>query len=360
MRAFTILFAGYLILHLASCGSAQNGVQPQANGSCDFSGDWLIPSNNVFDGGPGCDGIPALTDPELVSVNAIDFLEDDELVLVADDGPGRTKIYPHNVLDWHEIINDDVDNEPLAIVYCPLTGTGIGWSRRLNGSTTSFGVSGVLYNTNIVPYDRATSSNWSQQRMQCVNGERAGERPVSTNLIELRWEDARSLFPNALVSSDETGFNRNYRRYPYGDYRTNNDNLIFPLENDDSRLPRKERVLGVMDGTAAKAYRFSSFAATGWSLVTDDFAGRELILVGSNAPETIVVFDRVLADGTRLELSLTGEAGVNILQDQEGNVWDLTGRAVSGPRAGEKLRAPDAMMGYWFSWGAFYPEVEIY
>lgn len=353
---FSLLF----ILLLASCGSAREQSAPRVTGSCDLSGDWLIPRENVFDGGPGCDGIPALTDPEMVAVGAIDFLDDDALVLVADNGPGHTNIYAHNLLDWHEIINDNADGQPLAIVYCPLTGTGIGWDRRVNGSTTSFGVSGVLYNTNIVPYDRATSSNWSQQRMQCVNGERAGERPKSTNLLELRWKDAKSLYPNALVTSDNTGINRNYQSYPYGDYRTNDSNLIFPVENDDNRLPRKERVLGVMGVEVAKAYRFNSFAATGWSLLTDNFDGRELVLVGSQNPEAITVFDRTLTDGTLLAFTLENTTGTNVLRDQEGNVWDLHGRAVSGPRAGEKLKAPDAMIGYWFSWGAFYPGLEIY
>ncbi|MEM1357819.1 MAG: DUF3179 domain-containing protein [Bacteroidota bacterium] len=348
------------ILLLVSCGSAREQNTPRTTGSCDLSGDWLIPRANVFDGGPGCDGIPALTNPEMVPITEIGFLDDDALVLVVDNGPGQANIYAHNLLDWHEIINDEADGQALAIVYCPLTGTGIGWDRRVNGSTTTFGVSGVLYNTNIVPYDRATSSNWSQQRMQCVNGERAGERPVSTNLLELRWRDAKALYPNARVTSENTGINRNYQSYPYGDYRTNDGNLIFPIENDDNRLPRKERVFGVMGVEVAKAYRFGSFDATGWSLITDSFDGRELVLVGSQNPEAITVFDRTLEDGTLLEFTLENTTGTNVLRDQEGNVWDLLGRAVSGPRVGEKLRAPDAMIGYWFSWGAFYPGLEIY
>lgn len=353
---FSLLF----VLLLASCGSARDQSAPRTTGSCDLSGDWLIPRDNVFDGGPGCDGIPALTNPEMATINAINFLEEEALVLVADNGPGQVNIYPHNLLDWHEIINHEADGQPLAIVYCPLTGTGIGWDRRKNGTTTTFGVSGVLYNTNIVPYDRATSSNWSQQRMQCINGERAGERPVSTNLLELRWKDAKVLYPNALVASDNTGINRNYRSYPYGDYRTNSENLIFPIENDDSRLPRKERVLGVMGTQVAKAYRFSSFASEGWSMITDSFDGRDLVLVGSQSPEVTAVFDRTLADGTQLEFTLESTSDANALRDQEGNVWNLHGRAVSGPRTGEKLLAPDAMIGYWFSWGTFYPDLEIY
>ena len=91
-------------------------------------------------------------------------------------------------------------------------------------------------------------------------------------------------------------------------------------------------------------------------LKTDTFAGRELVLVGGQSPELIAVFDRRLADGTLLDFSLDED----VLLDQEGNRWDLLGRAIAGPRLGQRLPAPTAFVGYWFSWGAFYPELELY
>ena len=345
-----------------SCGDDDAGFNPnQRNtGNCNFEGDWLIPVGNVFDGGPGCDGIPSVDAPSFIPLNDITFLDDNSLVLAANDGDGKVKLYAHNVLDWHEIVNDEADGAPLAIVYCPLTGTGIGWDRTVGSETTTFGVSGLLFNTNIIPYDRKTGSNWSQQRMECVNGERAGERPTTTNLLELRWADAKTLFPDARVTSNETGFRRDYTAYPYGDYRTNDNNIIFPIDNPDERVGNKERVLGVIEGTEAKAYRFGSFAAEGWSLVEDEFAGRQLAVVGSRSPEALFVFDRRQADGTVLDLRLTGTEGTDVLTDQEGNTWSVLGEAISGPRAGQRLNAPTAMMGYWFGWGTFYPGLEIY
>lgn len=328
--------------------------------NCNFDGEWLIPQASIFDGGPGCDGIPALENPSFINQEEATFLADDALVLAAEND-GLIRLYAHPVLDWHEIINDQIGDEPLAIVYCPLTGTGIGWDRRLAGGTvTTFGVSGVLFNSNIVPYDRLTGSNWSQQALQCVNGELIGERPRSINLLELRWSAARQLFPTAQVTGTATGHNRNYRTYPYGDYRTNNDNLIFPVEREDERLPRKDRVLGVVVDGAAKAYQFSDFNEVGWSLLTDELNGTSLVLIGSQSPELINVFDRELADGTILDLSLESTEGVELLRDQEGNLWNLFGRAVAGPRTGQKLEAPTAFIGYWFSWAAFYPEIELY
>ena len=49
-----------------------------------------------------------------------------------------------------------------------------------------------------------------------------------------------------------------------------------------------------------------------------------------------------------------------LLTDQEGNLWNLFGEAVSGPRFGQHLPVITAFMGYWFSFAAFYPDPEIY
>ena len=86
---------------------------------------WSIPVDEVFDGGPGKDGIPALTEPAYISAETADYLSDDELVIGFVHGD-EARAYPHQILDWHEIINDRVGDVNISLTYCPLTGTGIG------------------------------------------------------------------------------------------------------------------------------------------------------------------------------------------------------------------------------------------
>ena len=43
-----------------------------------------------------------------------------------------------------------------------------------------------------------------------------------------------------------------------------------------------------------------------------------------------------------------------VLEDNEGNQWNVFGEAVSGPRQGENMSVSSAMMGQWFSIAAFY------
>ncbi|MFT6807329.1 MAG: hypothetical protein ACJA01_000549 [Saprospiraceae bacterium] len=189
---------------------------------------WLIPKDQVRDGGVGIDGIPSIDDPKFTVATEVDYLEPDDLILAIRVGT-EIKAYPHSILDWHEIINDRIGNESIALTYCPLTGTGIGWDRIINEQETTFGVSGLIYNTNLMPYDRATNSTWSQQRLLCVNGLNIGMPPELHTFIETKWSTWLTAYPESQVLNTDTGFDRDYKIYPYNDYRTNNDNIIFPV-----------------------------------------------------------------------------------------------------------------------------------
>lgn len=344
------IIAGCLgVIMMLSC--SQNDIVDKNNG------DWLIPKEQVFDGGPGRDGIPALNSPEKISVSSATYLEDSDLVLGYFDGISAIA-YPVLILDWHEIINDDINNFPLAITYCPLTGTGIGWNRTLNGKATTFGVSGLIYNNNLIPFDRETESNWSQQGLECVNGQLINTKIETFQVVETRWSNWKSMYPDTEVLSLNTGHNRSYGIYPYGDYKTNADNLLFPLAIDDSRLHRKERVHGIIVDGDAKVYRFGSFSAQ-TSLINDVIDGEEVVVVGNLARNFIVSFYSKLVDGTILNLTAIDENNI-VLKDDQGNKYDIFGYAVAGPMAGKRLKRTESFIGYWFSWGVFYPGAEIY
>lgn len=318
--------------------------------------EWLIPTNEIRDGGPGKDGISALTNPAFILANAVNYLADNDLILGFADGED-VRAYPHNILDWHEIVNDDTPNHSLSVIYCPLTGTGIGWDRMINGKKTTFGVSGLLYNSNIIPYDRETDSNWSQLLLQSVNGKLMGTLPKTYNLVETTWGTWKSMYPASRVVSNQTGHNRNYRQYPYGNYKESN-NLIFPVSNSDNRLHPKQRVLGIIISEKAKAYPISKFSGP-FSLVNDTFSDKNLVIAGNAESNIMVAFERNLPDGTKLTFHPVHSGLPAILTDNEGTTWDIFGRGINGPRTGQQLQTVPQMMGYWFAFAAFYPDLTI-
>lgn len=323
------------------------------NGSIDG---WLIPLAEVFDGGPGKDGIPALTEPDKINVDHSDnyYLKKEDLVLGIKSGD-EIIAYPHPILDWHEIINDRAGILNVAVTYCPLTGTGVGWSRMINKNISTFGVSGLLYNSNLIPYDRLTGSNWSQIGLQCVNGELIGNTPEIIQLIEMPWELWKQLYPQSKVVSQSTGHSRNYGYYPYGTYRTRSG-LIFPVGNSDDRLQQKERVLGIIINGKVKVFRFESFSDI-METLNVVFEGENLAVIGRK-DQYMIAFKTKMEDGTNLIISPSGKEG--IFKDQEGNEWNLFGEIVSGQRKNQHLPAVNSFMGYWFSFAAFYPDVSIH
>jgi hypothetical protein len=328
-----------------------------SNGS-DTTQSWLIPRNEVKDGGPGKDGIPALEDPEFISAGSADYLAEDDMVigLVVGD---EARAYSHDILDWHEIVNDQVYDVSIAVTYCPLTGTGIGWNREIDGNMTTFGVSGLLYNSNLIPYDRASDSNWSQIRLDCVNGKLKGKVVETIPMVETTWKTWKMMYPDTRVLSTSTGHERPYGRYPYGNYRTDDDLLLFPVAHEDDRIPKKERVLGIVLSGNLRAYRFSELGIS-MSVIQEEVEGLNLVIAGNREDNFMVAFLNDPGDGTRLSFSAVQDQYPVVMSDEEGNLWDVNGRAVDGPRKGSRLGNLPSCMGYWFSFAAFYPELTIY
>lgn len=332
--------------------------QKDSNNITVFSGngpaDWLVPKNEVIDGGVGIDGIPSVDNPQFSRPEDLGNYYNQDLVL-GFIHEGEIKAYPHPILDWHEIINDEINGLPIAITYCPLTGTGIGWSRDLGGFTTTFGVSGLLYNNNLMPYDRRTKSTWSQQKNECVNGNLISRKPSTYTLIETSFSTWKKSFPETKVMNGNTGFDRAYAFYPYNDYKTNHDLLFYPLSPKDERLPAKERVLGVIINEAAKVYSFNCLGE-GTELIADNLGNENIIIVRSKRENFIIPF----LNPENLKFEVIPNGLPQLMQDNKGNIYNLAGVIMEGSEVDKRLEQPMAFMGYWFSWGAFYPNIDIY
>ncbi len=355
-------FLSLVIASAAVMYGCSNSVNSNDNGGVSGDNpDWLVPVAEVFDGGPGKDGIPSVDAPQFIDVAAATFVPDDALVDAVRVGD-EIRAYPHLILDWHEIVNDKIGTDAFALTYCPLTGSAIGWERTIGGTETTFGVSGLLYNTNLMPYDRKTNSTWSQMRNQCVNGALIGTDARTFQVLETTWQTFKEMYPTAKVMSTATGFNRPYGLYPYAfggqDYRRDGF-LLFPISIDDTRLPRKERIVGVTVNGKARAYRIGGFAPD-TEVINDTFNGMPLVVVGSSGRNFGMIFGRKLPDGTVLTFTPVQNNPPAVMIDNEGTSWDLFGVGLSGPRAGEQLPATDSYIAFWFAWGVFNAGSEIY
>ncbi|TAM08548.1 MAG: DUF3179 domain-containing protein [Paraburkholderia sp.] len=291
--------------------SASLGEEAHANGF-DVGGA-LVPQDEILEGGPPRDGIPALTTPRFVAAADATFLRADDSVLGV-SLRGVTKAYPVRILNWHEIINDEIAGEPVAVSFCPLCGTGAAFYAQVRGRRLTFGVSGLLYNSNLLLYDKETLSLWSQLMNKAISGSLKGTQLESLPVTQTTWKSWRQAHPDTLVLSDRTGYRRDYASNPYADYMTS-AMLMFRVSKESHRFQPKEWVLGVAANGEYKAYPFSELARAG-----------------------AVVHDHV--GGQLLEIR-----------------FDPVARSAQAFSAGKPY---PGQMAYWFAWFAFHPNTEVF
>ncbi len=317
----------------------------------------LVPLDLVLDGGPGPDGIPPLTDPAFIHPDDA-ILNPEDLVVGVKIG-SHVRAYPHNILDWHEIVNITA-GRPYTLSYCPLTGSAVLWKAFMEPVDKTFGTSGLLYNSNLVLYDRETQSLWSQMLEQSIRGPEVRRIPERLQVVETRWSTWLEMYPEAPVLSMDTGFSRDYFEYPYFNFKTSND-IFFPVNNsDDLRLHRKTRVVGINVGEASKVYPIENFG-DGVNTINDRVGELEVVVVGSTDSNFGLVYSRHVEDGcTILDFAAVQDELPVVMRDSEGSRWDIFGTAVSGPRAGTQLARTNSYIAYWFAWTAFFPGAEIH
>ena len=215
-----------------------------------------IPLSEIRSGGPPKDGIPALYDPSFISAREAHVLRPTDRILGL-FMEGEAKAYPIAILNWHELVNDRVGEKYVLVSYCPLCGTGMAFDARIDEKRFLFGVSGKLYNSNVLFYDQQTESLWSQIRMEAVTGPMTGKRLKLLPLEHTTWHAWRAKYPQTKVLSQETGYKRDYARNSYQGYAAN-ERILFPVAHRDSRLPNKVWILGVVINGEAKAYPFET------------------------------------------------------------------------------------------------------
>jgi hypothetical protein len=314
------------------------------------------------------DAIPAIDTPAFISVDELDLPDTEPVIALEIDGDARA--YPVGVLTFHEIVNDTVGGVPVSITYCPLCNSAVTYERTVQGAETTFGVSGRLYNSALVMYDRATQTMWTHFDGRAVVGALAGERldPVSSPL--LGWGDFKAAYPDGLVLDPaRTGFpgrERSYFSNPYQGYDEEGTRTLFPTDGDD-RLDAKERVVALTVDDRAAAWQLEALIGSGPTVTPAHVAGADLVILwrpgqasGLETSETgtgrdvgsVAVFSPIV-DGRTLTLSPSGDG---YMDAQTGSRWDITGRAVSGELAGTQLERVPHLDTFWFAWSSYRPD----
>ena len=334
----------------------------------DFS-QYSYPLDEFIEGGPGKDGIPAIDQPNFDNIEQAEAWLDAREPLIAFTSRNEARAYPLQILMYHEMVNDEVDGQVIAVTYCPLCNAAMVFSRNVNNQVLEFGISGKVHTSNMVMFDRQTESWWLQFTGQGVVGDFTGVQLELLPSQIVSFEQFKKAYPNGLVLNRETGFNKKYGLNPYQEY----DSRDLPMpwffrKTLDNRLPAMERVLGVVIGEQATAFPFTYLNKH--PLVLTSLNENEVIVI--NAPGmaspvdkrkireskdvlAAAAYSRVL-DGQVLDFEIVGE---KIIDKQTQSTWNMFAEAVEGKLKGKRLRQIDRGVYFAFVWLDFYPHTKI-
>jgi hypothetical protein len=249
-----------------------------------------------------------------VSADDAAFLKDKDRVLGIELN-GVARAYPIRILNYHEIVNDAFGGHAVVVTYCPLCNSGIAFDATVDRVRLEFGVSGLLYNSDVLLYDRQTGSLWSQIEKMAISGDMKGTALTAFPLRHTTWRDWVARYPDTEVLSDETGFRRNYKVNPYPNY-ARNSSLYFPVAEENSKYRRKSLVLGLEIDGQFKGYPFSELSKGPREFV-DEFQGQSFEVQYDKKNKTARIVD-------------------------------------------ENGDEQPTLISFWFAWYAFHPDTEIY
>ncbi len=275
-----------------------------------------VPMVDIIPGGPSRDGIPSIDRPAFVTASEAGFLSSEDRVIGLEIS-GVARAYPIKILNWHEIVNDKVGAQHFVVTYCPLCGTGMVFASNAGDGALIFGVSGLLYNSDMLLYDRNTESLWSQIKSQAISGRLEGTVLPQLPAQHTTWAAWRENHPDSEVLSDDTGFRRNYERSPYVGYERSRK-LYFRVANKaPKRYHPKSLVLGLEVDGVYKAYPFEELADQKQAVIADRISGKTLSIHWNEAAQSAYA------------------------TDAEGGAYPTT-------------------TAYWFAWYAFHPDTLVF
>ncbi|MBT8264526.1 MAG: DUF3179 domain-containing protein [Muriicola sp.] len=275
-KAKSLVFLGYWnyegVADLLPRKVAYEANIPELNG---FVLNKLLLNANAIVKGARKDQIPAINNPTFKLPRS--FHPEEPVLGVFYNG--IAKAYPVRILDLHELVNDKFGDHGVAVTYCPLCDSGISFL----SDGRKFGVSGLLYNSDVLLYDQASESLWSQILGKAISGEASGltlgEIPTQRTTLD-SW---LVQYPESLVLTENTGFDRRYLGDSYKDYHSS-DKLMFHVEHENDALDNKSKIVGFKIQEQNFALRRNSFRNKVRAIDIPDI-GKITIQLKHDAPE---------------------------------------------------------------------------
>lgn len=295
-----------------------------------------------------------LTEPQWVPAAKADFMRPDDPVLGLEFNGGAWAV-PWFVIKNHHVANLTLKGTPVMVMFCELCSAAGAFDPIIDGKRHTFKLGG-LFNGTGMPQDYETETIWAGFNGEALEGPLTGRIMERLPLLQCTWEEWCAMHPETLVV-DGT----NESRTGHGEGHSPGSPYVGPymgqlLSHLDTRLPHYELVLGVLAGGKSRCYPLSLLAERGERAVNDTVGGEQIVVFARPGSWLASAFSRRLEDRL-LDFSTRG---TDIVDDQTGSMWDISGRCTGGALQGRQLRFVHSGVEEFFLWAAFNPETGIH
>ena len=370
------LIAGLIALGAALVFGADDGdCSPPNLRTVNWSTDFCqstVDFAEILVGNPVKDGIPSVSDPSMDSIESAAEWLNRRSPVIAVEIDGQARAYPLAILMWHEIANDEIAGKPIAVTFCPLCNSSVTFERQIDDELLEFGVSGLLRNSDLIMFDRASESWWQQLTGEALVGDYAGTLLEIVPSQVISFGSFTERYPDGLVMSRDTGVNRQYGVNPYRDYDTQPGRpFLFRGEIDPRLDSAVDHVLAAIVDDVAVAYPFDVLRAE--RVINDEIADTPVVVfyqggVASALGDHVIDNARDIGTAGMYEATVNQGAVLQFAANDDGtfrdvateSTWNAFGEAIAGELEGSQLRWINAFPHFWFAWAAFHPETEVY
>ena len=187
-----------------------------------------------FHFGIGREKFPALLHPEFIDMNIADTIFEDTVRFLFLNMDGVRKAYSIEDLTRHEVVNDEINGNPVMAAYCVLADLGAVYDRTLFDKKFTFALSGYTYYDDevwdgmdgFVLWDRETESLWWPLIGQAVSGPMKGAKMKVLSeeyWQQTTWGEIKQKFDDVLVLKPGQDFDRPTEWLKYGDIQQVNE-----------------------------------------------------------------------------------------------------------------------------------------
>lgn len=368
-RHEALFVALFMVLVFIAAGyTLINQIEPSRDGWNTNFAISSVPLADIMDSGMGRDEIAPIDSPRLQRADTVTWLgQQSPVIAVVINGEARA--YPLAVLLRHQIINDVIDGQAVAVTFCPLCHSPIVYDRRMGDDVLRFGVSGNIYKSGFIMWDNLTESWWHQFTGRAIVGSYTNAMLDVIPSYVLGFATFAGRYPDGMVLvGDENKPAMEYGRNPYVGYDSSLSPMMYKGEMDGRLEPTVRVLTGIIAGVPI-AYPFPILAQD--MVINDSIDGQAVVAFwqpGATSALDNASIDRsqdvgmaslFLRELDGETMYFYAEAGA-IRDETSGSAWNIFGEAIDGPLRGRRLQAIPCNVNFWFAWATAYPETLIY